>query len=186
MAASFYHNGSSAANTLFAGDRAGSHYFMVMEKAMVNPTTASSYSAQANSGRLNPGFSKQVDAIQLNGFLKFGGLELFGTYENAKGRTKTETKTRTMNQLAGDVIYRLGSKESLYLGGRYNTVKGSLAGVAGDIRVERYSAVAGWFITRNVLLKGELVKQQYKNFAVTDYRNGGKFNGYVLEAVVGF
>lgn len=182
FAGSYYHNGSSAANTLYAGDRAGSHYFMVMEKAGANVTYASAYA----SGRLNPGFSKKVDAVQLNGFLKVAGLELFGTYEQARGRTKTEIYHRKMKQLAGDVIYRFGNNENLYVGGRYNTVKGSLAGIAGDIRVERYSAVAGWFITKNILLKGELVDQKYKNFPVADYRNGGKFKGYVLEAVVGF
>lgn len=183
---SYYHNGSSASNTLFAGDRAGSHYFMVVEKAMANPTTASSYASQANSGRLNPGFSKKVDAVQLNGFVKLFGFEFFGTYENARGRAKNETKERTMNQLAGDVLYRIGSKEQLYVGARYNTVKGRLANMAADITIQRTSAVAGWFITRNVLLKGELVQQKYKGFAASDYRNGAKFNGYVLEAVVGF
>lgn len=36
------------------------------------------------------------------------------------------------------------------------------------------------------MMKGEYVTQQYNNFPNTDYRAGGKFNGYVLEAVVGF
>ena len=185
FAASYYHNSSSASNTLFAGDRAGSHYFMVMEKAVVSGAPAT-YAGSANSGRLNPGFSKKVDALQLNGFLKIAGLELFGTYENAKGRSKSETKHRTMNQLAGDVLYRFGNNENLYVGGRYNTVEGSLAGIAGDIRIQRFAGVVGWFITRNVLLKGEVVEQRYKNFPLTDYRSSGKFKGYVLEAVVGF
>jgi hypothetical protein len=35
-------------------------------------------------------------------------------------------------------------------------------------------------------LKAEYVNQQYKDFPITDYRNGGKFSGYVIEAVVGF
>jgi hypothetical protein len=36
------------------------------------------------------------------------------------------------------------------------------------------------------LLKGEYVKQQYKDLPTADYRNGGEFSGYVIQAVVGF
>jgi hypothetical protein len=114
------------------------------------------------------------------------GLELFGTYETAKGRTKTETSNRTMNQLAGEVIYRFGVNENLFIGGRYNTVKAELAGISNDVKVDRIAGAAGWFLTRNVLLKAELVQQKYKDFPTSDYRSGGKFNGYVVEAVVGF
>ena len=41
----------------------------------------------AFSGRVDPGLTNQIRAIQLNGFMKFHGLELFGTYENAKEET---------------------------------------------------------------------------------------------------
>ena len=177
---SLYHNGSSGGNTLYTGDRTGSNYFMVMEKA------GSTYDGQAVSGRLNPGFSKRVTAVQLNGFLKAGGLELFGTYETAKGRTKTETELRKMQQYAGDIIYRLGAAENLFIGVRYNSVKARLSGISTDINVNRYALAGGWFLTKNILLKGELVNQKYKDFPAADYRNGGKFNGYVIEAVVGF
>ena len=119
-------------------------------------------------------------------FLKAGGLELFGTYEAAKGRTKTETNERKLSQYAADVIYRIGASENLFVGVRYNAVQARLAGFTEDVNVNRYAVAGGWFLTRNVLLKGELVNQQYKKFPVTDYRNGGKFNGYVIEAVVGF
>jgi hypothetical protein len=45
---------------------------------------------------------------------------------------------------------------------------------------------AGWFLTKNILLKGEVMNQDYKGFPVTDIRNKGNFKGYVIEAVVGF
>src|SRR5688500_20011276 len=80
---------------------------------------ANAASSSFTSGRLNPGFSKKVTAVMLNGFVKADGLELFGTYETAKGRTKTETSERKLNQLAGDVIYRFGQSENLYVGVRY-------------------------------------------------------------------
>ncbi|RZL98825.1 MAG: hypothetical protein EOO88_60210, partial [Pedobacter sp.] len=78
-----------------------------------------------------------------------------------------------------------------FIGAKYNTVKARLANTtaityAGDVKVDRIAAAAGWFLTKNVLLKGEYVVQKYKDFPTQDYRAGGKFNGYVIEAVVGF
>ena len=187
VSGSFYHNGGSNGSgiTLYSGDRTGSNYQNVMEKVPLGsaiPASTSLYS----SGRLNPGFSKKVDAVMLNGFLKFGGLELFGTYEQAKGRTKAETKDRKATQLAGDVVYRFGKNENLFIGGRYNTAKARLSGLASDVTVNRIAGAAGWFLTKNVLLKAELVQQKYIDFPAADFRSSGKFKGYVVEAVVGF
>jgi hypothetical protein len=189
---SFYHNSSSAGSglTLYWGDRAGSNYQNVMELAgFAAGTTGKSLPAGTAipwSGRINPVFTKKVDAAILNGFVKAGGLEFFGTYEKAAGRTKTETTNRDMNQLAGEVVYRFGKDENLFVGGRYNTVNVELPGFAKAVDVDRVAAAAGWFVTKNVLMKAEIVKQNYRNFPVTDYRAGGQFNGYVVEAVVGF
>ena len=36
------------------------------------------------------------------------------------------------------------------------------------------------------MLKGEYVNQKYLNFPKNDIRNGGKFNGMVVEGVVAF
>lgn len=194
VAASYYTNKSSGGQTLYAGDRTGSNYFMTMEKV------GSTASANFASGRLNPGFSKKVDAIQLNAFIKAKGLELFGTYETIQGRTKTETDDRKANQYAVDAVYRFGKTENLFVGVRYNAVTARPANVAAvvganpapaivyanDIKVDRIAFGAGWFLTKNVLLKGEYVKQKYKDIPTADYRNGGEFKGYVIQAVVGF
>jgi hypothetical protein len=187
LSGSYYHNGSSAASglTLYGGDRTGSNYQNVMEKAPLGAALPAS-TAIAFSGRFNPGFTKKVDAYMINGFLKIYGLELFGTYENAKGRSKTETFTRKMQQYAGDVVYRFGWHENLFAGARYNKVKGLLAGFTDKVDIDRFAAAGGWFITKNVLLKGEYVIQKYNSFPTADYRSSGKFNGYVVEAVVGF
>lgn len=193
FAASYYTNNSSGGLTLYGGDRTGSNYFMVMEKA----GSTSTYAANAFSGRLNPGFSKKIEALQLNGFVKMQGLELFATYETANGRTKTETTDRKANQFAIDAVYRFGKAENLFLGVRYNTVSARLANVAAvgttpainytnDMKVDRLAFGAGWFLTRNILLKAEYTTQNYKDLPVSDYRNGGKFQGYVVQAVVGF
>jgi hypothetical protein len=192
VAASFYTNNSSGGQTLYAGDRTGSNYFMAMEKAIATPATAtaaavkSSYSAQFTSGRFNPAFSKKVNAFQLNGFVKAAGLEVFGTFEKANGRTANETAMRDVDQYAIDGVYRFGKDENLFVGARYNTVKAELAGVAEPVKIDRVALGAGWFVTKNVLLKGEYVTQNYNDFVATDYRHEGKFNGYVIQAIVGF
>ena len=180
LAASYYTNNSSGSNTLFGGDRAGSNYFLVMEK--VGSTT----DANAFSGRFNPGFSKVIHTTQLNGFMKTAGFELFGTYEFANGRSKTETDTRKVNQFAIDGVYRFGHTENFFLGARYNTVKARLAGMTKDVSVDRLAFSGGWFLTHNILLKAEYSDQKYNDFLATDVRNGGKFHGYVVQAVVGF
>ncbi|MGZ3952131.1 MAG: hypothetical protein ACXVBZ_12080 [Flavisolibacter sp.] len=183
---SYYHNSSSAASglTLYGGDRTGSNYQNVMEKVPYGTALPAS-TAVAFSGRFNPGFSKTVNAFMFNTFLKAKGLEFFGTYETAQGRTKTETTERKANQVAGELIYRF-AQDRLYVGARYNTVTARLAGFTSDVKVDRVAGAAGWFLTRNVLLKAEIVEQNYKDFPAADYRAGGKFNGYVIEAVVGF
>jgi len=107
-------------------------------------------------------------------------------YETAKGRSKTEKDERTASQLAGDVIYRFGKTENLFIGARYNTVNAQLAGLANTVKIDRFALAGGLFLTKNILMKGEYVIQKYKDFPTTDYRNGGKFDGYVIEAVVGF
>lgn len=191
FAASYYADKSSGSQTLFAGDRSGSNYFMVMERA------GSTYSANAFSGRLNPGFSKKVETYQLNGFVKARGLELFGTYEAAAGRTRNETAEREAKQYALAAVFRFGHTENLFLAARYNAVTARLADVAAtatnpaivftdDVKLDRITFAAGWFLTKNILLKGEYVQQLYKDFPEPDLRHDGLFKGYVIQAVVGF
>ncbi len=188
VSGSYYTNSSSAGSglTLYGGDRTGSNYQNVMERWVVNGAAQSSTAMYA-SGRLNPGFTKEVDAVMLNTFIKYSGLEFFGTYETAKGRAKTEVDSRSMNQIGLEAIYRFLPDEKLFLGARYNNVSGkAYIGSTTNQKVDRVAFGAGWFLTNNVLLKGEYVTQQYKDFPSADLRNGGKFSGYVIEAVVGF
>jgi len=189
LTGSYYTNSSSGGSglTLFGGDRTGSNYQNVMEKVPYGTANPAS-TAVAFSGRLNPGFSKKLSALMFNGFVKYSGFELFGTYEIAKGRTKNEVNTRNFNQFSIDGLYRFGSKENIFIGAKYNTVSGRLAGAAftDDISVNRTAFAAGWFLTRNILMKGEYVIQNYNDFPTSDYRSSGKFSGVVIEAIVGF
>ena len=187
LSGSLYHNNGQYGSglTLYSGDRAGSNYQNVMEVWKDSKGEVKASTAMYSSGRFNPGFSNKITAIMLNGFLKAGGLELFGTYETANGRSKSELDRRDMTQWAGDLIYRFGKNENLYVGGRYNTVKSELLNVANDVKINRTALAGGWFVTRNILMKAEYVIQKYEDFPTTDFRNGGKFNGYVIEAIVG-
>jgi hypothetical protein len=167
-------------NTLYAGDRAGSRYYYVMENSQATE------SAQFTSGLVNPGFRSKVNAFMVNPFVKYQGLELFGVAEHAKGRAANETTERSWNQYAGDVVYRFLPGEKMYVGGRYNVAEGELTGMPSKVKVDRMQLGAGWFITGNILMKGEYVNQKYHNFPTTDIRSGGKFNGFIMEGVVAF
>ncbi len=191
FSASYYYNGSAAGSglTLFGGDRTGSNYQNVMEKGAPGALPAST--AIAFSGRFNPGLSKTIKTYMLNGFAKIHGFEFFGTYEDAKGRTKVETDDRKAVQYSVDGVYRFGKTENLFLGVRYNSVKATLANTAAvtytdDVTIDRFAVSGGWFITKNLMLKGEVIDQHYNNFPTADYRSGGRFHGYVIEASVGF
>jgi hypothetical protein len=176
---SLYQTPKSVSNTLYSGDRAGSRYYDVLEN------TASTESANAWSGAIQPGFKSKVRALVLNPFIKYQGLELFGNIEQAEGRAANETANRTWKQNVGEVVYRF-LDDQLFVGGRYNTAKGQLVGIANDVGVNRYQLGGGWFITPNVMLKGEYVNQKYNDFPTSDIRNGGKFSGTMFEGVVAF
>ncbi|SHN14063.1 hypothetical protein [Mucilaginibacter sp. OK098] len=188
ISGSFYTVNSCNSNTLFGGDRTGSHYFNIMEnQAVANATTLSNaVDYSAFSGRLNPGFSEEVHTYMGNLFLKYKGLEFFGTAENATGRGITETGNRWATQYAGDVVYRFPeNKENFWVGFRYNTVTADLAGI-GDVKINREAGSLGWFLTKNIMMKAEYVNQEYLNYPNTNILNGGKFHGVMLEASIGF
>jgi hypothetical protein len=180
MTGSMYTTNSSASNTLYSGDRAGSRYYYVLEN------TAATESAQFTSGAINPGFRNEVTAFQLNPFVKWGGLELFGVIERAEGRAATEPATRAVRQYALDTIYRVGPNDELYVAARYNKVEGQAAGVTGDVGANRWQLGAGMFLTPMILAKLEYVTQEFTGYPATHIRHGGKFNGVMLEGVVGF
>jgi hypothetical protein len=190
LTGSAYFNNKSQRNVLYAGDRAGSHYFGVLEG------TSFSAKDQFTSGRFNPGMSRNIQAYMVNGFAKYAGLEFFGTWERGRGNAATaaDPTHRKFTQTAVEGIYRFGARENVFIGARYNTVDAQLPNYKDEVNINRTSFAAGWFLTPSVLLKGEIVNQKYKNFEASnmkgtpaaDVRNGGKFNGYVIEAVVGF
>jgi hypothetical protein len=180
LTGSVYHTPSSARNIIYGGDRTGSRYYLVMENTQAN--------ARANftSGRFNPVNTDQVTSFMVNPFVKWKGLEFFGTYEISNGRTVTETETRRTSQLGAELIYRFLKNESLYVAARYNKVDSELIGTRQEVSIDRIQAGMGWFVTPNMVIKAEYVTQNYNDFPAADIRHMGLFNGFVVEAVVGF
>ncbi len=176
---SVYHTNKSANAYLYSADRAGSRYYFVME------AEGATSSGNFTSGRFNPGLKNELTSFMVNPFVKYQGLEFFGTFEMASGKADAEVDTRTFSQYAAELIYRFGNNENLYVGGRYNLVDGEMMG-GTDVDITRFNLAAGWFMTKNILAKVEYVNQKYNGFQTTDIRNGGKFDGVVLEAVISF
>ena len=180
-------NGLSSGGNLYSADRAGSRYYYTL-------LTENDLMGQDNyaTGRFNPGFRK-VKAFQLNPFIKYQGLEFFGVYEYVTGNKAAGLTPRATRgdytQLGAELLYRLGGKEQFYLGGRYNSVTGKDDEVSAERKIERFNVGGGWFMTKNVVAKVEYVSQKYNNDAVwgaTSALRGGKFNGLMFEASIGF
>jgi hypothetical protein len=187
LTGSLYRISKSPGSTLYAGDRAGSRFYSVLEN------TASTESGNFTSGLINPQFRRSVTALQLNPFVKVAGLELFGVAERAKGsNSAAEATQRTTKQYAIDGVYRFLPGEVAYVGARYNTVSSDLLFGSGatattqNVDVNRVEVGGGLFVTPNILLKVEGVRQTYDDFPTTDIRNGGKFNGFMIEGTVAF
>lgn len=163
---------------LFSGDRAGSRYQYVLENS------AADVNVQSWAGSIQPGFGSKVTAYVINPFVKYGDVELFGNAERVRGLDGGEASSRTVDQYSGDLVYRLWS-DQMYVAARYNTLSGNLPD-NNAAHVTRAQFGAGWFLTQNMLLKAEWVNQNYHDFAATDIRNGGRFQGFMVEAAVGF
>ncbi len=199
LSASIYNNSNSTRNTLYGGDRTGSHYFLAMESALQAGGVATTQAAQFTSGRFNLDVPNRVQAIMINPFIKFKGLEVFGSYEVISGSNyadvntaRTEWTKRNFTQYSAEGLYRFLPNEQMYVGARYIGTQGEPRGMVDangeqlKVGINRLSVAAGWFPTKNMLLKAEYVAQTYVDFPTTDYRNEGKFGGFVIEAVIGF
>ena len=180
LTGSMYLANKSASNTLYGGDRSGSRFYWVMEN------TIATESANFTSGLINPGFRNKVRALQINPFVKVGGLEVFGVIEQAKGKGNAELTERTWNQVAADVVYRFLPNEQLFVGARYNKAEGPVVGITGDVGAKRVEVGGGWFITPSLLAKATYVNQKYFGYPAANRFNGGQFKGMMLEGVVAF
>lgn len=176
LTGSVYTNqGKTTGTWLYGGDRAGSRYYSVMADINGVPDDF--------SGRFNPRF-KQMTAIQVNPFVKAYGLEFFGIYEFVTNNDDSDGGDFT--QLGAELLYRFGTTEQLYVGGRYNQVKGTMTNVADEITIDRVNVGAGWYMTQNVMAKVEYVKQTYDGYPSMSKYAGAEFDGVNVEAVISF
>ncbi|UCS95916.1 hypothetical protein KZP23_20545 [Echinicola marina] len=176
LTGSWYTNqGLTTGTSLYGGDRAGSRYYSVLHTIEDGGSDF--------EGRFNPRFN-QLTAIQINPFVKYKGLEFFGIYESAMN--SEEQGDGQYTQLAGELLYRFGSREQLYFGGRYNKVKGEANADDPSIAIERFNIGGGWFMTKNIVAKIEYVNQKYEGFAADSKYNGAKFDGLNIEAAISF
>ncbi|MEX1240649.1 MAG: hypothetical protein WEB30_13070 [Cyclobacteriaceae bacterium] len=183
----YINHGLNTGSYLYGGDRAGGRYYYVMHTV---PDAAGKFEGADFEGRWNAKFSKQ-NALQINPFIKFKGLEFFGVYELADGSKAIGEpqvdEEGSYTQLAGELVYRFGADEQFYFAGRYNTINGKAKDKdLIDQGIERYNLGGGWFISKNILAKVEYVRQQYTGKAWTGRFNDAEFNGVNFEAVIGF
>jgi hypothetical protein len=174
---------------LYSGDRAGTRYYNVITPGNFR---AGRYAPSFTPGRGAPAGVGEMTAFMINPFVKFNGLEIFGVIESVSGKQTasvdpgfTDQDSRSFTQLAGEVLYRFGASEDIYLGARYNLVDGEQSN--GDIEITRFNIGGGWFLTDNVMAKLEYVTQSYdgEGFDGGPFA-GAEFNGINIEAVISF
>jgi hypothetical protein len=199
LTASIYTTAEGQRVYLYGGDRAGSRYYMVMEPELFRSRSGQlsgpDYVAQYTSGRWNPDLTAKNTSIMINPYVRWKGLEFFGTFETASGRNSRESADRSWTQLHGELLYYFFEKQNVYIGGKYNSVSGELVSSGADVSINRLAFAAGWYMTKNVMLKAEYVTQTYNDFpanGAADFNpnygvlNEGKFDGIVMEATINF
>jgi hypothetical protein len=136
-------------------------------------------------------------------------LEVFGVFETASGNNGVNAADKTWNQYGVDVLYRFLENDQLYVGGRYNYVSGDFVDVTNtmhDVSIDRIQLGAGWYMTKNILVKAEYMIQNYNdyptgtspyfmgvdpatgqpNYASEVYYQGASVDGFMLEATISF
>ena len=177
ITASAYHTSKHHNGSLYFGDRAGSRFYLVMQRATNNASDVDQ-AANAFTGNWGPGFTNKDNSLMLNLFTKYKGLELFTTYESLKG-TLVSGADFDFSQYALEGLYRFGTNDQFFGGLRYNAAKNQTGS-----KVNRLEASAGWAPVKNVVLKAEYVDQNYSNFNV--YGGNAGFNGMMIESTVSF
>ena len=176
----YTNNGTSTGTWLYGGDRGGGRYYGVLWTV----DGEGNASGSDFEPRFNPRF-RQMTALQFTPTLKLGGFEFFGLYEVVSN--SDDQGNGSFNQVAGEALYRFGSRDQLFIGGRYNAISGEVNEDADNQKINRINIGGGWFLTKNILAKLEYVNQEYKGdgWAGSKY-DGASFDGIVIEAAISF
>ncbi|MBT1689557.1 hypothetical protein [Dawidia soli] len=213
LTGSLLRKSSSVNGTLFRGDRTGSNYQFVMEPANAT-VTANAFSGRINPNFSDDVTTFVINPfVQFHGLELFGTVEFAEgntAVENgevqytpaANDATRfNKLEKRKFDQVAVDLLYRFGKADRFYVGARYNKVSGTQVfgssttvataggisqGTRLDVSQERTAFGGGWFITRNILLKGEYVTQKFNDYPAGDILQGGKFDGFVFQGTIAF
>jgi hypothetical protein len=195
LTGSYNHNANMSANP-WGSDRAGSRYFGVMshQAYSYNGTDIANNfdpAAYATTGRFSPGYANWYTAFMINPFVKYKGLEFFGTLEFTEGGDKKgNNASRKVNQYAADLVYRFGDTEQFYIGARYNTVSGNISTQTQKVSLDRFESSVGWYMTKNIIAKLAYTSQNYNDYSqYTSSLNdlyGGSFKGLMFEAAITF
>ncbi|MBB3187492.1 hypothetical protein [Microbacter margulisiae] len=175
--------------SLYNSDRAGARYYSILVPAQVVSGTAPNQVLAMNStgtdittnqslGHWGPGMTYTDNSLMVNLFAAYQRAELFTTYEVASGTNVQNGPHYTYNQFAVEGIYHMGDKDQYYLGARYNEVSNQLSQ-----SVNRVQLAAGWYLTKNILLKAEYVDQKYH---VPAYTANAGFKGLMVESGISF
>jgi hypothetical protein len=173
-----YHSPRHHFGSLYYGDRAGSRYYLVMNRVTNNANDVD-ITKNHLSGSWGPGLTDKNNAFMVNLFSRYKGLEFFGTFESMNGTSLAGTSV-SYAQYALEGIYRFGGDDQFYTGLRYNR-----AWNKNDQSVTRFQAAAGWQMIDNVLIKLEYVNQDYNEF-ISLYGADAGFNGVMFEAAISF
>ncbi len=173
-----YHSPNHHFGSLYNGDRAGSRYYLVMNR-VTNSANDVDITKNHTSGSWSPGFTDRNNAFMANLFTRYKGFEVFGTFETMSG-TNLGGSSLDLSQYAAEGLYRFGSDEQFYCGLRYNR-----AWNKNDQDITRFQAAAGWHMLESVLLKLEYVNQDYNGFD-TLYGSEAGFKGMMIEAAISF
>ncbi|MGQ7946473.1 hypothetical protein [Flavobacterium sp. WC2509] len=196
LTGSYNHNANMGANP-WGSDRAGSRYFGVMshQAYTYNITPVPNNfdpASNATTGRFSPGYANWYTAFMINPFIKYKGLEFFGTLEFTQGGDKKGSDaSRNVNQYAADLVYRFGKTEQFYIGARYNIVSGNISTQTQKVNVDRFESSLGWFMTKNVVAKLAYTDQNYNDYSQYSGSSlndlyGGNFKGIMFEAAISF
>lgn len=173
-----YHSPNHHFGSLYNGDRAGSRYYLVMNRVTNSPNDVD-ITKNHTSGSWSPGFTDRNNAFMANLFSRYKGFEVFGTFEKMNGTTLAGSSVE-FSQYAAEGLYRFGNEEQFYCGLRYNK-----AWNKNDQNITRFQAAAGWNMLESVLLKLEYVNQDYNGF-ISQYGAEAGFKGMMAEAAISF
>jgi hypothetical protein len=151
--------------------------------------------------------------VKFHGLEVFAAYDLYkgsvygDTLTDSRGNVNWEK--RAASQVLVEGVYRCLKNEQAFIGARfikatiepsgvkYKDVAGKTYNAATNpldddksgqakVSIDRLAFSAGWFPTKNLLLKAEYMIENYKDFPLADYRYEGKVSGFMVEAVIGF